>query len=228
MAGSNKSTTPRRSSYGSVPTSPMSSSHNIADGPELNKALHSQAEDEPLLEAPPDANEAEGSYLLNDDQDSNELQASKSSAYLILLTVCMIGLQFAWSVELESISPYLLSLGLSKSLLSLVWIAGPLSGTLVQPYVGLRSDNCHSTWGRRRPFIVVGAACTMISLLLLSWTATIVEGVLSLFGLSSGSHATRVTSQVFAIILVYVLDFAVNIGGYHYASYMSLIANICQ
>jgi len=33
-------------------------------------------------------------------------------------------------------SPYLLSLGLSKSLMAIVFVAGPLSGLIVQPLVG--------------------------------------------------------------------------------------------
>lgn len=33
-------------------------------------------------------------------------------------------------------TPYLLSLGLSKQSTSLVWLAGPLSGLLVQPIIG--------------------------------------------------------------------------------------------
>jgi solute carrier family 45 protein 1/2/4 len=37
---------------------------------------------------------------------------------------------------MEIASPYLLSLGLSKSYMSLVFLAGPLSGLLVQPVIG--------------------------------------------------------------------------------------------
>jgi len=110
------------------------------------------------------------------------------------------------------IEPFLLSLGLSKSLLALVWIAGPLSGTLVQPYVGIRSDNCRSRFGRRRPFMVGGAIATGVSLLALSWTKEIVGGVLSMFGAGPVSQATRVTTQVFAVLVVYILDFAINVG----------------
>jgi solute carrier family 45 protein 1/2/4 len=85
-----------------------------------------------------------------------------------------------------------LSLGLSKSMLALVWIAGPLSGVLVQPYVGLKSDNCRIRWGRRRPFIVAGIS--------------------SLFGADAESYAVRTSTMIFAILLVYVLDFAINVS----------------
>lgn len=73
---------------------------------------------------------------------------------LPLLTVGMLGLQIVWSVEMgygmshelpliikllirPVASPYLLSLGLSKSLMSIVFVAGPLSGLIVQPLIGM-------------------------------------------------------------------------------------------
>lgn len=75
-------------------------------------------------------------------------------ARMPVLTVGMLGLQIVWSVEmgygenssslflgyrsqnLSPASPYLLSLGLSKSLMSIVFVAGPLSGLIMQPLIG--------------------------------------------------------------------------------------------
>ncbi|KAA1129393.1 hypothetical protein PGTUg99_031866 [Puccinia graminis f. sp. tritici] len=44
------------------------------------------------------------------------------------LTVSSFGTQFLWSTEMSQASPYLLSLGISKSQVALVLMAGPLSG----------------------------------------------------------------------------------------------------
>lgn len=101
---------------------------------------------------------------------------------------------------------------MSKSLLAFVWIAGPLSGTLVQPYIGIRSDNCRIPWGKRKPFMVAGAVATAISLLVLAWTREIVQGFLGLFGADPESHGVKVSSICFAIAFVYILDFAINTG----------------
>jgi solute carrier family 45 protein 1/2/4 len=139
-------------------------------------------------------------------------QSTKSLWYIILLTISIGGLQIAWSVELSNGSPYLLSLGLSKSLMALVWIAGPLSGTLVQPYVGMLSDNCRVPWGKRKPFMVGGAAATIISLMCLAWTKEIVGGILGLFGADPQSEGVKVTIIVVAVAWVYILDFAINTG----------------
>ncbi len=135
---------------------------------------------------------------------------SKSSWYLFLLTLSIGGLQIVWSVELSNGSPYLLSLGMSKSLLALVWIAGPLTGALVQPYVGIRSDNCRLSWGKRKPFMIGGGAATIVSLLLFAWIREIVGGFLGLFGLAWDSSGTKGTIIFFATIAMYLLDFSIN------------------
>lgn len=143
--------------------------------------------------------------------DGEDNQESKSTSYLILLTIAIVGLQIAWSVELSNGSPYLLSLGIDKSLLALVWIAGPLSGTLVQPYVGIKSDRCRSRYGKRRPFMIGGAIATTISLVALAWTRELVGGLLGVFGVDRESDTTKYCSIAFAVLMIYVLDFSINV-----------------
>jgi solute carrier family 45 protein 1/2/4 len=70
-------------------------------------------------------------------------------------------------------TPYLVSLGLARPVLSLVWLAGPLSGLIMQPLIGAWSDRCKSRFGRRRPFIVVGSVCVVVSLLAVAHSQTI-------------------------------------------------------
>ncbi|KAI9704699.1 MAG: hypothetical protein M1820_005447 [Bogoriella megaspora] len=173
----------------------------------------------PLLEPQRDVPETQFasvvSPLSNDGWQERELEheveETKSSWYLLALTLSIGGLQIAWAVELSNGSPFLLGLGLSKSLLALVWIAGPLSGTLVQPYVGIKSDRCRISWGKRKPFMIGGAIATSISLLALSWTRNIVGGFLSLFGADPTSRGVQVTGIVWAVIFIYVLDFSINV-----------------
>jgi solute carrier family 45 protein 1/2/4 len=143
---------------------------------------------------------------------ADEHQNTKSIWYLILLTIGIGGLQIAWSVEMSNGSPYLLSLGISKSLMALVWIAGPLSGTLVQPYVGMLSDNCRIRWGKRKPFMIGGTLATIISLMFLAWTKEAVGGFLGLFGAAPTSDLVKYSVIVIAVLWVYVLDFAINTG----------------
>lgn len=97
-------------------------------------------------------------------------------------------------------------------MLSFVWIAGPLAGVLVQPYIGIKSDNCRIPWGKRKPFMLGGAAATALSFLALAWTREIVHGFLGLFGADPNSEGVKVTSIVFAVLLFYILDVAINAG----------------
>ena len=102
---------------------------------------------------------------------------------------------------------------MSKSLLAFVWIASPLTGALVQPYIGIRSDNCRLAWGKRKPFMVVGGAATVVSLLALAWVKEIVGGVLSIFGVKSTSAGAKIVIIIMATIFMFCLDFSINTGG---------------
>lgn len=202
---------PSPSSSSQGPTTPTRSSNSV-DAPNARGKQADVNEGSPLLS--PASSERHG-FLERDHgaaADPDDSQSTKSIWYLILLTVSIGGLQIAWSVELSNGSPYLLSLGLSKSLMALVWIAGPLTGTLVQPYVGMLSDDCRIPWGKRKPFMLGGAAATMVSLMVLAWSKDIVTGILSLFGADPTSQGVKVTVIVFAVLWIYILDFSINTG----------------
>ena len=117
---------------------------------------------------------------------------------------------------------------MSKALLAFVWIAGPLSGTLVQPYVGIRSDNCRIKYGKRVPFMLSGAFTTAISLVALAWTREIVHGFLGLFGADPESRGVQITSIIWAILFVYILDFAINTGKHHFSQIYDRVAKPMQ
>ncbi|RFU26434.1 hypothetical protein B7463_g9911, partial [Scytalidium lignicola] len=182
--------------------------------PSLERVAQEENEQSPLLSPVGDGDREEDGLIDGEtvvlSEDHDEYQERKSIWYMILLTISIGGLQLAWAVELSNGSPYLLSLGLSKSLMALVWIAGPLSGALVQPYVGILSDNCRSPWGKRRPFMAAGSAATIFSLLTLAWVKEIVGGALGVFGADRDSQFSKTSIIVVATLLVYILDFSIN------------------
>ncbi|EGU12923.1 hypothetical protein RTG_00964 [Rhodotorula toruloides ATCC 204091] len=124
----------------------------------------------------------------------------------LALTVSLLGLQLVWSCEMSQASPFLLSLGVSKSMMSVVFLAGPLSGLIVQPLVGVLSDGCKSSLGRRRPFIIGGCVLTSLSVLMLGWSKEI-AGVFAKDGTSLHNHLAIAC----AVVSVYVIDFSVNV-----------------
>lgn len=146
----------------------------------------------------------------HDLQVDDDPVASKSIWYLMLLTLSIGGLQIVWSVEISNGSPYLLSLGMSKALVAFVWVAGPVTGVIVQPYIGLRSDRCRISWGRRKPFMIGGALGTAVTSLLLAYA----KDIMSIFGgLGAGAKyegAWRIMTIIFATVMMWCLDFSIN------------------
>ena len=127
--------------------------------------------------------------------------------HLPTLTIGLLGVQVFWSVEMAYASPYLLSLGLSTSHVALVFLAGPLSGLIVQPLIGAFADSSTSRWGRRRPYIIVGCILCIASMLLLGYTRA-VAGLFTQYG----SHANNVLTTILAVVSIFILDFSINAG----------------
>lgn len=126
---------------------------------------------------------------------------------MMLLCAVHFGITFTWGVEMTYCTPYLLNLGLTKSQTSLVWIAGPLSGLITQPIVGALADSSRSRWGRRRPYIVVGAVIVAGGLITLGWTKELVSLVMA-----TDTDFAKMFIIFLAVLALYVTDFAINAG----------------
>ncbi|KAL4818131.1 hypothetical protein BDW67DRAFT_158620 [Aspergillus spinulosporus] len=136
---------------------------------------------------------------------SPSIKGRTESMRMALLTFSLLGLQFTWGIEMTYCTPYLLQLGLTKSRTSLVWIAGPLSGLVIQPLIGVIADRSRSKWGRRRPFMIGGSLIVTACLLVLGWTTEIV-GVF----VKDAEKAASVTIAL-AVLSIYAVDFAINV-----------------
>jgi solute carrier family 45 protein 1/2/4 len=53
-----------------------------------------------------------------------------------LANLPILGTQFVWSAEMAFVSLYLLELGLTRAHMAPVMLAAPISGLLVQPFIG--------------------------------------------------------------------------------------------
>ncbi|THH09710.1 hypothetical protein EW145_g1817 [Phellinidium pouzarii] len=102
-------------------------------------------------------------------------------------------------------SPYLISLGLSKSLTAVAFLAGPLSGLIVQPLIGVIADNSRSRFGRRRPYMILGTVICILSMLLLGFT----RDFISIFA-PRGSSVNDTLTIIFAVFALYGIDFSIN------------------
>lgn len=102
---------------------------------------------------------------------------------LFNISVGFLGIQFAWAIQNGQMGPLLERLGSNPQMLGLISCAGPVTGVLVQPIVGALSDRCGFKLGRRRPFLLLGAVLTVISLIFMPnvpelWMAAVLLWIL--------------------------------------------------
>ncbi|KAH9915143.1 MFS general substrate transporter [Epithele typhae] len=126
-------------------------------------------------------------------------------AQLPAITIGLLGVQVFWSVEMSYGTPYLLSLGLSKATVAMVFLAGPVSGLVVQPLIGVMADNSKSRFGRRRPYMVVGCIICTFALLLLGFTRSFASIFTALNTLANDTLTIWL-----AIFALFTMDFSIN------------------
>jgi maltose/moltooligosaccharide transporter len=78
-----------------------------------------------------------------------------------------VGIQFGFALQNANVSRIFETLGAQVDQIPILWIAGPVTGLLVQPIVGYMSDKTWTRLGRRRPFFLVGAICASLALLVM-------------------------------------------------------------
>jgi len=141
------------------------------------------------------------------DEIQDAINPHRSLFYIIMLTIIIGGLQLSWCTEFSEGTPFLLSLGISKHTLALVWIAGPLSGSLGQPIIGIFSDNCQYRLGRRKPFIIGGCLATCFSLIYLSNSVDLIG---FFYPKETEDYIIKRATIPFAALGVYLLDFSIS------------------
>ena len=75
-----------------------------------------------------------------------------------------LGIQFGWGLQLANMSAIYSYLGAKESDIPLLWLAGPVTGLIVQPVIGAMSDRTWNWLGRRRPYFLVGAILSSVAL----------------------------------------------------------------
>jgi maltose/moltooligosaccharide transporter len=83
------------------------------------------------------------------------------------LSFGFFGVQIAYSLQSANISGIFATLGADPHTLSFFWVLPPLMGMLVQPVVGTLSDKTWTRFGRRIPYLFVGAAVAVAVMCLL-------------------------------------------------------------
>lgn len=114
------------------------------------------------------------------------------------LSFGFFGVQIAYALQSANISRIFATLGADPHSLSYFWILPPLMGIVVQPIVGTLSDKTWCRFGRRIPYLFIGAAVAVLVMCLLP---------------NAGSFGMAVsTAMVFGLCSLMFLDTSINMA----------------
>ena len=84
-----------------------------------------------------------------------------------------LGIQFGWGLQLGNMSGIYEKLGAKPDELPFLWLAAPLTGLIVQPFIGAMSDRTWNRLGRRKPYFLVGAILASSALFIMPTSGTL-------------------------------------------------------
>ncbi|MCQ2238630.1 MAG: MFS transporter [Bacteroidaceae bacterium] len=114
------------------------------------------------------------------------------------LSFGFFGVQIAYALQSANISRIFATLGADPHDLSFFWILPPLMGIIVQPIIGAASDKTWCRFGRRIPYLFIGATAAVIVMCLLP---------------NAGSFGMAVsTAMIFGLISLMFLDTSINMA----------------
>ena len=95
-------------------------------------------------------------------------------ASILNMNFGFFGIQFSFGLQQSNMSAIYSYLGADPENLAILWLAGPVTGLIVQPIIGAVSDGTWSPkFGRRKPFFLVGAILASLALVLMPYSQTI-------------------------------------------------------
>ena len=114
------------------------------------------------------------------------------------LSFGFFGVQIAYALQSANISRIFATLGADPHSLSYFWILPPLMGMIVQPLVGKWSDKTWCRWGRRKPYLYLGALVAVL--------------VMALLPNSGSLNLTVKAAMSFGLVMLMLLDTSINMA----------------
>ena len=116
---------------------------------------------------------------------------------IVEMNVGFFGLQFSFGLQQANMGPIYGFLGADEATMPLLWLAGPMTGLLVQPIIGAMSDRTSSRFGRRTPYFLIGAVICSISLFLMPYSSALWMAASLLWILDAGNNITMEPYRAF-------------------------------
>jgi maltose/moltooligosaccharide transporter len=120
-----------------------------------------------------------------------------SLGQILNLNAGFFGIQYSFGLQQSNMSPIYKYLGADEASLPLLWLAGPMTGLVVQPIVGALSDRTLSPRGRRTPYFLVGAVLCSVSLLAMPFSPTLWMAASLLWVLDAANNITMEPYRAF-------------------------------
>ncbi len=109
---------------------------------------------------------------------------------IIEMNIGFFGLQFSFGLQQANMGPIYGFLGADEATMPLLWLAGPMTGLIIQPIVGAMSDRTASRWGRRTPYFLIGAIICTLCLFAMPYSSTLWMAASLLWILDAGNNIT--------------------------------------
>lgn len=114
------------------------------------------------------------------------------------LSFGFFGVQIAYALQSSQVSRIFSTIGADPHDLSYFWILPPLMGLIVQPIVGSASDRTWNRFGRRLPYLLIGAAVAIIVMCFLP---------------NAGSLGLAISQAIiFGLVMLMLLDTSINMA----------------
>jgi maltose/moltooligosaccharide transporter len=123
---------------------------------------------------------------------------SLSFSQIVNMNVGFFGIQYSFGLQQSAVNPIYDFLGASPDEIPLLNLAGPVTGLLIQPFIGALSDSTwHPRWGRRKPYFFIGALLCSICLLLYPFSSTLWMAASLLWILDAGNNTAMEPYRAF-------------------------------
>lgn len=116
---------------------------------------------------------------------------------IINMNFGFFGLQYSFGLQQANMSPIYSYLGAQESKLPYLWLAGPITGLIIQPIVGALSDKTNTRWGRRTPYFLIGAIFCSICLFIMPYSSSVWMAASVLWILDASNNITQEPYRAF-------------------------------
>ncbi len=121
-----------------------------------------------------------------------------SIARILQMNIGFLGLQFSFGLQQSNMGPIYSYLGADEGAMPLLWLAGPMTGLIIQPLIGSMSDRTRTRLGRRTPYFLVGAIFCSLCLLAMPYSRTLWMAASLLWVLDAANNVTMEPYRAYA------------------------------